>query len=101
MRRERRLYALVREDLTPAQRAVQAGHAIAEYLLRCPRTEWDNGTIVLLRVRDEGELLAWADRLEARGLPFAAFREPDIGDRMTALAVVDGGSIFGRMDLME
>ena len=98
---ERRLYALVRKDLTPGQRAVQASHAIAEFLLRGPKTEWDNGTIVLLGVEDEGELKTWATWLEIKGKPYAAFKEPDIGNQMTALATVDGGSVFQRLALLE
>lgn len=98
---ERRLYALVRKDLTPAQQAVQASHAIAEFLLRGPKTEWSNGTIVILGVEDEGELKTWATWLEIKGKPFTAFREPDIGNQMTALATVDGGNVFHRLALLD
>ena len=41
-----KLYTLVRRDLrNNGQRAVQAAHAVAEYLLKNPNTKWDNGII--------------------------------------------------------
>jgi hypothetical protein len=55
----RKLYILVRRDLSKSQQAVQGGHAVAEYLLRGPSTDWSNGTLVYLSVRDENELKFW------------------------------------------
>ena len=55
----KKLYVLVRKDLSKSQQAVQAGHVVAEYLLRGPRTVWDNGTLVYLGVRNENELKFW------------------------------------------
>jgi hypothetical protein len=43
-----KLYVLVRKDLPKNYQAVQAGHAVAEYLLKNPKTKWNNGTLVYL-----------------------------------------------------
>jgi peptidyl-tRNA hydrolase len=44
----KKLYVLIRKDMSKSQQAVQAGHAVAEYLLKRPNTKWDNGTLVYL-----------------------------------------------------
>lgn len=89
-----KLYVLVRKDLSRKQQAVQAGHAVAEYLLRVPVFDWDNGTLVYLGVKDEAELLSWGERLTYNNIEWAGFREPDIGNQLTAISAVSDGNIF-------
>ena len=43
-----KLYILCRKDLPETYRAIQGGHALAQYLIDYPDTEWDNGTLIYL-----------------------------------------------------
>lgn len=84
----KKLYVIVRKDLSFSQQIVQGGHAIAQYLLDNPDTKWDNGTLVMLRANSQLHLVKTIDRLEAHGLKVSQFREPDIGNQLTAIAAV-------------
>ena len=82
-----RLYVLIRTDLPPAYQGVQAGHAVAEFVLRHPST-WRNKTLIYLGVRDDKVLRAWGERLTRLGIRWVGFHEPDIGNQLTAIATV-------------
>lgn len=45
-----------------------------------------SNTLVVLEVPDESSLTALVDRAVAKGLAVATFREPDLGDSLTAAA---------------
>jgi len=81
-----KLYVLVRADLTPSQRAVQAGHAVAEFLLTHKHSKWKNGILVYLRVPHERELRKQFDKFYEVSLGPVAFYEEDMGNEMTAIA---------------
>ena len=95
-----KLYILIREDLNLPQQAVQAGHAVAEYLLHRPDTEWDNGTLIYLGAKDEEELSYWGDKMTLRKMDWIGFREPDIGNQMTAIATVGDGKYLSGLPLL-
>ena len=97
---DKRLYVLVRRDLPMSQQVVQSGHAIAEWLLKGPKTKWDNGTLIILGVSSQRQLKSWKHYLEMNDIPHKEFREPDIGDQPTALATVHTGEIFRRLSLL-
>lgn len=78
-----KLYVVVRSDMSKSQQAVQAGHALAELLLK-KKIGWKNGTLVYLGVKDEMKLRKLYDTVPARNK--RAFFEPFWDDSMTAFA---------------
>jgi hypothetical protein len=89
---------LVRKDLPESYRAVQAGHAVAEWLLH--DRSWNNETLIYLGVTNEFSLYRWADRLDRKGINWVGFREPDIGNQLTAIAVENDGKVFQNLRLL-
>lgn len=94
-----RAYVVTRRDLPTIQRGVQAAHALVELTHSVPPSDkhfrsWveDHKTLLILSVKDEAELEAfhsWAHAFAIRG-GFGRpkeFREPDIGDQITAVAL--------------
>ena len=71
-----KLYVLVDPTLSRSQRAVQAAHAVAQYLIDNPNTSWDNGTLVVLKAEDINNEALNADSI---------FKEPDLNNRITAI----------------
>ncbi len=82
-----KLYVALWSGLTPGQRVAQAIHAAAEFALDHPEVAraWHaaTNTVVSVALGDEG-----LDRLlfDLEGRESAVFREPDLGDRLTAVA---------------
>lgn len=95
-----RLYLVVRSDLPPAQQAVQAAHALQAFnvLHAAAALRWhaDSNTLALLAVDDEWQLEALAARADAFGVEAAVFREPDLGDSLTAIAIGPAGARLTR-----
>jgi hypothetical protein len=94
-----KMYVLTRRDLSIPQQAVQAGHAVAELILRGPPLGWD-GTLIYLGVENEEMLSIWCSKLDVRQKSYIKFREPDIGNQLTAIACLDDGKIFSRLKLL-
>lgn len=88
MPREKPLYVIVRKDMPKSAQAVQGGHALAQFLLT-HNTEWKNGTLVYLAARNEEHLSEIKNNLGEDKL-LSEFREPDMANSLTAIAV------FGR-----
>lgn len=100
MPKQRKLYVLVRGDLPASYQAVQAGHALAEFLIKNPETDWRNNTLVYLNVEDEEHLKMWCEKLDWKGIEWTSFREPDIGNEMTAIACLCDSRPFSNLRLM-
>jgi len=94
----------VRRDLPWSQRAVQAAHAAVNLVFRrrsaIDECEWDEHgpSFVFYGVDSERELLALESALGAEA---SSFREPDLGDRLTAVAYLGcSRPEFRRYDLL-
>jgi len=75
------VYALVRQDLPLAAQLVQAAHACLEAGSRYPLSS-ENPNIVLLAIPNEKHLHIFLGRLDAAGIRYVLFHEPDdcLGD---------------------
>ncbi len=82
----KKLYVLVRKDLTLAQQAVQAGHAVAQYCCDFRDSDWNCGALVYLGVKDKYELNDWWNKFSSEQT--ALFYE-DYYKEHTAFAILE------------
>jgi len=51
-------------------------------------------------VDNEQELALWGERLTYKGIKWVGFREPDIGNQLTAIACISDGKAFSKLRLL-
>lgn len=95
-----KLFILTRKDLPIPYQAVQAGHALAQWMLENKEHHWQNNTLVYVSVEDEEHLDMWCSKLRSKGQSYSEFHEPDIDNQKTAIACYSDGKIFGKLKLM-
>ena len=83
---KKKLYVIVNSTLTPSQQAVQAGHAVAEFLIKNPNTQWRNGYLVYLTDRPYNYDVRSCSGLRIGFQEYAEFKEPDLENHVTAYA---------------
>lgn len=87
----KKLFIISRSDLPPGAIAAQSVHGAIAFTVAHPSTfkEWhdDSNNIVLLAVPDERALMYLAARALAADIPVAVYREPDLGDTLTSVAI--------------
>jgi hypothetical protein len=97
-----KMYVLVRSELSPSYRAVQGGHAVAQYAIEHPNAfrRWANGYLIYLETRFPSGIKETQDRLDRFKRDYSVFREPDLGGQPTALACLDTGEMFKSMRIV-
>ncbi|MCK5613796.1 hypothetical protein KAR91_68665 [Candidatus Pacearchaeota archaeon] len=95
-----KLFVIVRKDLSHSQRAVQAGHALAEYLLHSPNFRWKNEILIYLGIKGLKQLENLMRKLDFHGIKYIEFHEPDLNNEVTAIASDEECRIFERMNLL-
>lgn len=82
-----RIYILTRSDLPVSHQAVQATHAAIEAGRKgLIPADGDHPYLVELTVPSEQHLANMLCTLELAKIPHIAYREPDLGDSLTAIA---------------
>lgn len=86
-----KLYIITRSDLSPGYQAVQSIHALREFINDHPEidNQWylNSNYLGLLSVKNEYDLKELMIKASAKGIRVSVFREPDIGDAITAIAM--------------
>ena len=77
-------YILLRKDISPEQRVVQASHAALEAGFRFPRPS-EVSYLIVLEVANQEELLDAAQVLDDKGIEYYKFFEPDNNMGFSAL----------------
>lgn len=93
---EPRLYVIIDESLESVYGCVQGGHAVAQYLLENPDSEWKNNYLIYLKDKLERLVV----KLQMLGIRYTEFREPDLGNKLTAIAVLGNQKVFQKLKLM-
>lgn len=88
------MYVITRQDLAPGYQAVQSIHAAIQFKFEHPEVSknWfeQSNYLGLLSVADEQELISLIEQASQKGIKFSVFREPDINDQITAVALEPG-----------
>lgn len=82
---------VTRQDMTSGYKAVQSTHAainfIFEHYGRASPWFTSSNTLVQLELKDEKQLKLLIQKCEQLQLYYTVFREPDIGNQITAVAI--------------
>ena len=86
-----KLVVITRQDLSAGYQAVQSAHAAIEFQHEHPEIakQWNTESkyLVFLSVPNEQSLLHLLEKIKIRELKHSVFREPDINNQVTAIAV--------------
>lgn len=82
---------MTRQDLAPGYALTQTVHAMADFSISHPREfqQWHSSSnyLACLSVKDEQSLQALEFKLLSEGIKHTTFREPDIQNQITAIAI--------------
>jgi len=91
-----KLYVIIRNDLEPGLQAAQACHALRLFVEehRLEENEWYrfSNNIVVLQIPSKEALMELAYKATCDDIPVSIFKEPDVDDEPTAIAILGRGA---------
>lgn len=87
---------LIDQKLDVVYGCVQGDHAVAQWLLEHPNQNWNNNYLIYLYA----DLDKWRVRLDLTNKDYSIFREPDLNNQLTAIALQDDGRMFKKLKLV-
>ena len=89
-----KLYVITRRDLNKGYQAVQSVHAAIQFVFEhqdlCKNWFNISNYLGLLSVDNEAELVSLTEKAAQLDIKFSIFREPDIDNQITAVALEPG-----------
>jgi hypothetical protein len=85
-----RLYVLINNKLDSIYGCVQGGHVVAQWLLSHPDQNWNNSYLIYV----SADIPKWKKKLDILEIDYTEFKEPDLNNQITALAVLNNDRIF-------
>lgn len=92
-----RLYVLIDNNLDSIYGCVQGGHVVAQWLLNHPNQDWNNSYLIYV----SADISKWKEKLDILEIDYTEFREPDLNNQITALAVLNNDKMFKNLRLIK
>ena len=94
---KKRLYVLIDNKLDKVYGCVQGGHVVAQYLLENKNdVSWNNDYLIYL----SADVNEWKNVLNNKNVEYTEFKEPDLNNQTTAIAVLNNGKLFKKLKLI-
>ena len=92
-----RLYVLIDNNLDSIYGCVQGGHVVAQWLLNHPNQDWNNSYLIYV----SADISKWKEKLDILEVDYTEFREPDLNNQVTALAILNNDKMFKNLRLIK
>ena len=92
-----RLYVLIDNNLDSIYGCVQGGHVVAQWLLNHPNQDWNNSYLIYV----SADISKWKEKLDILKIDYTEFKEPDLNNQVTALAVLNNDKMFKNLKLVK
>ena len=96
MKKKNKLYVLIDESLDTVYGCVQGGHAVAQWLIE-HNQGWRNEYLIYL----SAVVKKWKTKLSQFGIDYTEFKEPDLDNKTTSLAVLGHDNLFKKLNLIS